>query len=136
MRLFDTVFPRLTSNAWEDLCRQAVPHLSERLGGIDFGPASRYWAGAGPEWDVVSEALDGSALLLGEVKWIDGEPSATAVEHAARELFLKGALPLRRLDGATVHHVIFVSRKPRGKLRLAMPNVHVLDANDVLGVLR
>jgi AAA+ ATPase superfamily predicted ATPase len=136
LRLFDEVFPRLTATVWEELCRQAVPLLAERLGGVSYGPASRYWAGGGPEWDVVAEAVDARSLLVGEVKWIEGEPSAAAVEHAIQSLLAKGVPPVSRPGGAEVHHVVFVSRLPRRKPRLPANNVFVVDAADVLAVLR
>ncbi len=134
--LFDEAFTRLVAVAWEELCRQAVPFLGEQLGGVELGPAKRYWAGGGPEWDVVAESIDGKALLVGEVKWIEGEPKTAAVEQAARSLVAKGAPPGKRSGDSTVHHAVFVPRRPRGKLRLSVPNVHVIDAADVLAVLR
>jgi hypothetical protein len=41
LRLFDAVFPRLLAAAWENLCRRAVPRLTDRLG-AEYGPAARY----------------------------------------------------------------------------------------------
>jgi AAA+ ATPase superfamily predicted ATPase len=136
LRLFDQAFPRLAAATWEELCRQAVPLLAERLGGVEHGPARRYWAGGGPEWDVVAEAVDGSALLVGEAKWIAGEPSAAVVEQAIRGLLAKGAPPGARRAGAEVHHALFMSRLPRGKARRASSHVRLIDAGDVLGALR
>jgi hypothetical protein len=135
LRLFDKVFPHLCSAAWEELCRQAVPHLGERLGGIDFGPARRFWAGGSPEWDLVAESTDGSALLLGEVKWTENDPTSAQVEHVIRALLAKGVPPIRRArEGAEVHHVVFVPRVPRRMPKL--PGVHVVGASDILSVLR
>lgn len=70
----------------DELCRLAVPRLAEL--GAGFGPASRYWGGAGPEWDVVAKADRGH--LLGEVKWSAKAPTAAelAAFHAA--LLAKG----------------------------------------------
>ncbi len=136
LQLFDAAFNRLVSIAWEEMCRQAVPLLAERLGGRELGPAGRFWSGGGPEWDVVAQAIDGRAVLLGEVKWIDGEPKAGTIESAARALLAKGVPPLQRSGDSTVHHALFVSRRPRGKFRLSVPNVHVIDAADVLAVLK
>lgn len=136
LRLFDDAFGRLAATAWEELCRQAVPLLARRLGGVEYGPAGRYWAGGMPEWDVVAESVAGDALLVGEVKLIQGEPSAAAIEQAARELMWKGVPPVKRSPGTAIHHAVFVSRRPRGKVRLPATNMHVLDAGDVLSVLR
>lgn len=136
LRLFDEALPRFAATVWEELCRQAVPLLGEKLGGIFYGPAGRYWSAGGPEWDVVAEAVDGRSLLVGEVKWIEGEPSAAAVEGAVRSLFARGVPPVHRPAGAEVHRAVFVSRLPRRKPRLPADNVHVIDAGDVLSVLR
>lgn len=59
------------ASVWEDLARESVPHLE--IGGLRWKPASRWWgAGSGRrsmELDVVAEAVDGSAVLIGEAKW-------------------------------------------------------------------
>jgi hypothetical protein len=136
LRLFDQAHPRLVALAWEELCRRAVPLLAERLGGIEFGPAGRYWSGDGPEWDVVAEATGAPALLVGEVKWSEGEASPATLERAFRSLLAKGAPPLRRESDLTIHHAVFVPKRPRRAPRLAGGKLHVIDAADVLGVLR
>ena len=62
----------LAAAAWEDLCRMQVPRLGARtsLGRLGaWGPVRRWWSGNEPEWDVVSESVDGRRLLLGEAKW-------------------------------------------------------------------
>jgi AAA+ ATPase superfamily predicted ATPase len=135
LRLFDPIFPQLAAAAWEELCRQAVPHLGDKLGGVEFGPAARYWSAGGPEWDLVAEA-EGGSHLLGEVKWIQGEPSASAAEAAVKALVAKGVPPIRRPPGAEVHHAVFMSRLPRPRPRVGRAHVHFVDAADVLGVLR
>lgn len=137
LKLLDEAFPRLCAVAWEDLCRQAVPHLGERLG-VDFGLARRYWSGAGPEWDVMAESIGGDAIVVGEVKWTAGETSAQDVERALHGLLAKGAPPIHRGrgDGGVVHHAVFVPRKPRRAPRLPASTVHLIDASDVLEVLR
>lgn len=72
MKLLGRYWKGLVGSAWEELCRQRLPRLDEsselgRLG--PWGPASRWWKGSLPEWDVVSESLDGRYLLVGEAKW-------------------------------------------------------------------
>ena len=63
-------FPQHCAEAWEVLARESVPRL--RIGGIGWGPASRWWGNGrgGPiEFDVVAESLDGESVLIGEAKW-------------------------------------------------------------------
>lgn len=136
LRLFDEMFPRLCAIAWEELCRQAVPLVGKHLGGVDYGPAGRFWTGGGPEWDVVAESIDGGALLVGEVKWLEKEPSAASVEQAVRALIEKGVPPVPRSPRAEIHYGLFMSRLPKRKPRLPAGNVHLIDAGQVLGALR
>jgi uncharacterized protein len=135
LQLFDEALPRLCAEAWEELCRLAVPLLGA-LWGVDFGPARRYWAGSGPEWDVVAEPVSGEGLLLGEVKWMEGEVTTTAVEQALQSLLAKGVPPVRHSAGAPIHYAVFVPRKPRRAARLPGAHMHLVDAGDVLSVLR
>jgi AAA+ ATPase superfamily predicted ATPase len=72
IELLDRHWPLLVASAWEDLCRAAVPHLppDSALGQLGpWRPASRWWRGGAPEWDVVAESQNGKRLLLGEAKW-------------------------------------------------------------------
>ncbi len=134
LRLFDDVFKRLLALAWEELCRQAVPLLAQRLGGVEHGQVARFWSAGGAEWDVIAESIDRKALLVGEVKWIEGEPTMADVERAARSLIDKGTPPVPRASNVMIQHAVFVPKRPRRRLSIA--NVSVLDAADVLRVLR
>lgn len=133
LALFDGAFPRLVASAWERLCRKAVPHLSARLGS-QHGPAARYWRGAGPEWDLVAESLDGNRLLVGEAKWLEETPTPLALTGLFQELLKKGVPPSRRGNQIEVRHALFVPTRPRAKV-MTPPEVEVFDARDVLEVL-
>lgn len=76
------IWEALAAEAWEEICRARVPRLS----GGAWKPAARWWKGNDPEWDVVSEAGDGSRLLLGEVQWSGRPMTAKAVARARGEL--------------------------------------------------
>ncbi|MBI5529190.1 MAG: hypothetical protein HY897_22925 [Deltaproteobacteria bacterium] len=56
--------PRLCAEAFEDLCRAAVPRLGDVLGAGardgSFGPAGSFWQPGAPEWDVVALSEDKS----------------------------------------------------------------------------
>ncbi|HKH47265.1 MAG TPA: ATP-binding protein [Thermoanaerobaculia bacterium] len=109
----------LCAQSWEELCRSEVPRVTAgalgRLG--PWGPASRWWHGTQPEWDVVSESLDGERVLLGEVKWSARPFDRRALELALRELSAKPAPPLpSRLAGAELVRALFVP-KVTGKVR-------------------
>lgn len=99
LQLLENRWPHLVANAWEDLCRRRLPRLSPatvlgRLG--PWKPASRWWVGAA-EWDVVSEAVAGTSILLGEVKWSERPFSARQIAAEAERLKRKPApvLPAR-----------------------------------------
>jgi AAA+ ATPase superfamily predicted ATPase len=89
LRVLDRYWGALVAIAWEDLCRRRLPRLDRatplgRLG--PWQPASRWWSGALPEWDVVSESVDGTALLFGEAKWSARPLTAAALQRAQHDL--------------------------------------------------
>lgn len=89
LAILDRFWGELAAQSWEDLCRRQLPrvHPSTRLGSSGpWGPAARWWRGNAPEWDVVSESVDGTRLLLGEVKWSARPIAAAGLERACREL--------------------------------------------------
>ena len=102
----------LCAQSWEDLCRRQVPRLGaesslRRLG--PWGPASRWWHGAQPEWDAVSESIDGGRVLLGEAKWSARPFDRRALEQALRELAARPLPPLpSRLAEAEIVRALFV----------------------------
>lgn len=102
----------LCAQSWEELCRQQVPRLpaEKPLGALGpWGPASRWWHGAQPEWDLVSDSLDGRRVLLGEVKWSARPFDSRTLESALRELAVRPAPPLPpRLAGAELIRALFV----------------------------
>lgn len=129
LALFDVREPHLVAATWESLCRAAVPHLASELG-IAFGPAKRYWGGSGPEWDVVAEAVDGSALLAAEAKWSAHDDVA---ESAYAALLKKGPGPIGRRE---VVRAVFVPRAPSKRARRAIPeDVRIVDASMVIAAL-
>ena len=124
--------PALEAYAWEELCRMAVPELHRsgtplaRLG--PWEPARRYWRGNAPELDVVARSVDGRRLLLGEAKW------------SARSGPVSRAGPLPAVDtlpGAPGMEVVGVRFVPEASVGIDdSTGVHLLDARDVLSVLR
>lgn len=95
-QLLDRHWDGLAGAAWEDLVRLRTPlaTTSTMLGSSGpWGPVSRWWRGALPEWDIVSGSRDGRRLLLGEAKW-SGRPFGKArIEREVRAIVAK-ALPL------------------------------------------
>jgi len=109
---------------WEDLARASVPHSG--IGGYEWGPARRWWGagkdGAPMELDVVAEALDGSAVMVGEAKWNDADihigEAIARLEAAAQNA------PWAR--GRRVVPVLWVKRGRRP------PGIHIQTPDDVL----
>jgi hypothetical protein len=82
-------WPGLAAVGWEDVCRLSVPRIPRRepLGRLGpWGPASRWWLGSAPEWDLVAESLDGKRLLLGEAKWSARPVKGAEVESLVRQV--------------------------------------------------
>jgi len=102
----------LAAQAWEELCRSLVPVLASSgrvAAGGPWKPAARWWKGNEPEWDLVSESLDGRRLLLGEVKWSAKAFGARALARARAELAARPrpALP-ERFDRHEAMRALFV----------------------------
>jgi AAA+ ATPase superfamily predicted ATPase len=108
------------AQAWEELARRSVPHLP--IGGIQWGPASRWWGGDA-ELDVVAESLDGTAVLIGEAKWTArGDPQRWRRDLARRA----AAAPFVR--GRRVVHAVWV--------RDGAPEADVVTPDEVMAALR
>jgi len=58
----------IVSRVWEDLCRRSATEIGE---GANWCPASRWWRGTSPEWDIVAVSVDGRRGRVGEAKWSD-----------------------------------------------------------------
>ena len=108
---FEKQKQQLYSEGFEDLAREAVPKLAGScLDGIRFGPAGRYWAGNGPEWDVVALSEEGNHLLLGEVKWHEQNTDEQKVRAAYQSLLKKGVPAGLNKEGLQIVHAVFVSK--------------------------
>ncbi len=102
----------LRSEAWEDLCRVLLPRASEErpVGALGpWGPAARWWQKDAPEWDVISESIDGERLLLGEVKWSAKPFDRRALAQEVGALAARPAPPLPpRFERLQVVRALFV----------------------------
>lgn len=125
--------PGLFSSVWEELCRLAVPSLSEKWN-ILYGEAGRFWHNQDPEWDVLSESIDGFYFLIGEVKWTEKPPSAEWIYKEIQKLKSKGLPSVKRNPRAMLQYVLFVSEKPKDLI--LSKDVLVIDAEEVLEALR
>lgn len=108
-------WPYLVGQAWEQLCREAVPRLGE------WSAASRWWKGNDPEWDVVAESLDRETLLIGEVKRSASQADIDRLLCRPAPDFARGRKVVRALFAAT----------KRGTLRAG--DALVFSVNDVFG---
>ena len=102
----------LEAYAWEEL----------------WEPAQRYWRGNAPELDVVARSVDGRRLLVGEAKW----PAQSRAASRA------GPLPgIDTMPGAGDLELISARFVPEASVRTdTSTGVHLLDARDVISVLR
>jgi len=86
LAVLDRYWPALVGDAWEQLCRQRIPHARHPALGEPgtWMPPQRWWHGAAPEWDIVAEDADRRRLLLGEAKVSAGHLRRLVAEVAAR----------------------------------------------------
>jgi AAA+ ATPase superfamily predicted ATPase len=133
-RLLARYWPGLVAEAWEQLCRSRVPHLSDASGLGRMGPwqpAARWWSGELPEWDMISESADGRRLLLGEVKWSAHPLRRSSLERFLRELVSRRPpeLPARFAE----HRVIRALFVPQASEEAKIPDAAVVvTADDLL----
>ncbi|NGX38343.1 MAG: hypothetical protein K1000chlam2_01516 [Chlamydiae bacterium] len=126
--------PYLFSIAWEELCRHAIPALSQGWDGEIYGQAGRFWHRQGLEWDILSESEDRSILLIGEAKWTAKPPTAAFIYKTIEELKSKGTPPIKRHSNVQLLHILFVPEKPK---QLKMPQgVKVIDAKEIVRALK
>lgn len=136
----------LEAEVWEELSRRSVVNLAERSGrddclggidradGVDWGPARRHWRGNDPEFDVVAESVDGSAILIGEVKWTDTPATAEDLRRIYRGLVAKGLPRDVSFAGREVRHAVFVPEVAESVG--ADGAFSVVTADDVMAALR
>jgi AAA+ ATPase superfamily predicted ATPase len=123
--------PGIISAMWEELCRMAVPSLTNKWN-RSFGIASRYWQGQNSEWDILALSEDTSHLLIGEAKWTAKAPSPHLIHRLFEELRKKGAPPVKR--PSQILYVLFVPEKPKS---LTLPDdAKIITAKEVIEALR
>ena len=92
LQLLDRAWTGLRAQAWEELCRRAVPLLS--LNKREWLPPARFWAAGHSEWDLVSAALDGERVLLGECKSLSRPARREDLQKIVRSVTAKTVPPV------------------------------------------
>ena len=131
-RVWDKItgrFAQYISFIWEDICLQAVPHLT--LNDISFGAASRWWGngldGTRMEIDIVAQSVDNKSLLIGEVKWSD----KVRINEISGQLSAKcNNIPF--LTDREIIKVLFL-KEPPGNIP---DDIKIITPDEVLGVLK
>jgi AAA+ ATPase superfamily predicted ATPase len=152
--------PALVAHTWEVLCRAAIPALSSSNGpalissGItqqpnpfdklragksttvspipSWLPASRWWQGAAPEWDVMLATMDGREGAVGEVKWAETPFDDAAIGRIVKNMAGRSLPP--KLPRSVERFVFVPTVCP--KTALVNNGVQVITAAQVLGALR
>jgi hypothetical protein len=115
--MLDRHWPSLAGQAWEDLCRRAIPTIARgalaRMG--PWQPAHRYWHGAEPEWDLVSDAVESDATLAAEARYARAPVGLSTLRRDAARLEVRPTPPA--LAGRRVIRALFVPQVPAGTPR-------------------
>jgi hypothetical protein len=124
----------LVAEAWEELCRQALPLVPPDRPVGRLGPwqaPARWWSGNQPEWDLVCEDSSSRRLLLGEVRWNVRPLGAAALERELRALAAKPGPQLpEKYAGHAITRALFV---PAIAKTPAVPtDLMVITAEDIL----
>ena len=122
------------AHVWARPARSGRRSRSDLRGG-GWRPASRYWSGSGPEWDVVATSLDGASLFLGEAKWHERPVSEKELDKAYAGLIAKGQprFPIAGNIKKTIY-AIFVP-ECRTDLKNHRKPYQVITAGDVIQAL-
>ncbi len=132
--IFNAQFPFLVSQTWEELCLGYVSK-ARNLGRFHgWMPARRYWKGKGAEWDIVSESIDKSDILLGEVKWGEKYITEIYLQRVLEELQSKGVPDIEMQKDARIKYCIFVPELPDNEIDLG-ENVFLVDAEMVVNAM-
>ncbi|MEO6191801.1 MAG: DUF234 domain-containing protein [Thermoanaerobaculia bacterium] len=136
-QLLARFWDNLCAQSWEELCRHQVTRLpaEKSLGQLGpWGMASRWWHGVQPEWDLVSDSLDGRRVLLGEVKWSARPFDRRALEPALYDLSTRPIPPLPpRLAGAELIRALFVPAIASRRSAVKVPEgLMLITAEDLL----
>jgi hypothetical protein len=127
----------LLGSCWEDLVRAYVSRGAGAGSALDgagpFGPARRWWRGAAPEWDVVSESLDRQQLLVGEAKWSARAVRRGQLERWAHSLLARPLPPLPGMESRRIVRCLFVPTPAAGAAR-AIDGVQVVTGSAILGI--
>ena len=132
LKFLKNVWPQLQAEAWEDLCRQAVPFLS--LHNQDWLPAARHWISNGSEWDVVSVSQDSSAILLGECKCLSKKTKQSDINKIIRTIMDKSIPALKGITKMQKEYMIFVPTTDTSNFSLP-PNIHLVDGRKIFKAL-
>ncbi len=129
---------RLFAEAWEGLCRTAVPRMQRgSLASLGpWGAAGRYWRGHDPELDVVAASLDGASVLLGEVKWSARPFTEQELDEVQEKLMAKGTPKESWSVGKRIVRALFVPATRGLRRRRRSGGVHLVEGRDVLAALR
>jgi len=93
-RYLTNVWPQLRAEAWEELCRAAIPRLAAPQ--TRLLPAARSWTAGAGEWDAVTGSADGSLLVLAECKATPRGLDARAVRRILNAMEARQPPPTRR----------------------------------------
>ncbi|MBM4143746.1 MAG: ATP-binding protein [Lentisphaerae bacterium] len=132
LRVIEQCWPRLRAQAWEQLCRLAVPRL--RLFDREWHPAGRYWAGPECEWGIVSTSLEEDATMLGECKSLSRGAEEADVDRIVRALTVRPGVPGIGPEGGRRDYVIFVPVL-KAKRRSLPRGVTIVDGRRLFSAL-
>ena len=133
LRFLTNVWSQLRAEAWEDLCRRAIPSL--HFADKDWWPAGRHWVSGGSEWDVVSHSLDSSMLLLGECKSLSRRAGQKDINKIIKIVLAKKNPLIRGNAEMQKKYLIFVPSIDADRKIVVPDNVHIIDGRQIFDVL-
>ena len=127
------IWPQLRAEAWEDLCRKAVPYLSSSDN--EWLSAGRHWVSNGSEWDVVSTSPDASMLLLGECKSLSRDAGQADINKIIKTVMAKETPIFRGVKNMQKKYYIFIPAIASAENIVLPENVYLVDGKKLFDVL-
>lgn len=135
-KIFRKYKQAILSQNFENLCRSSLQFLPLSLFGIKtgsfWGPASRFWKGNDPEWDIISISLDKKYILIGEVKFKETGISKSDIDKYKQSLFKKGLPQIKNIDKYNICYTLFVNKK----IKYTNSDIVLINGSDIIKYMK
>lgn len=106
LRKLEQVWTQLRTEAWQEACRLAIPHME--LFDRTWYPAGRTWSTRHSDWDIVSSSVEEDTIILGECRNLARPAEQKDLEKMMRTIMTKTVPAAINETNARIEFVLFV----------------------------